>query len=332
MSREEIAPGWGPSSRSRAKPKTTNAFDPNDDGVLHINAYSKSGCELGRMLSNFAHSTFEVPDHGLFDSVEGYWYWLLAVATDEKRDKLRHMSGFVAKKYGRTLLPPEDCLHVVKDFQDRIKVALRCKLKQNKHILNALYLSTLPIVHYYYYGDKSNCKVTVPGGEWVWAEYELLRSMLHDAWGHPHLKAAYREMEGRTVKGSPDFYRPLPTGMSELLRADYRAKLQAPDGPWNNKLYTKGGLLLSLGYERIVVGDYGAYVEMKAGLQMRQHLLMDKWPRSKSIPCYWWMHPKGEPDVKVYLQNRGVGYADYKPGFYYACPTQLWTHNGVMSL
>jgi hypothetical protein len=43
---------------------------PSEDGVTHINVYSRGNTELGRLLSNFAHTPFSHPEFGEFASVE----------------------------------------------------------------------------------------------------------------------------------------------------------------------------------------------------------------------------------------------------------------------
>mgnify|MGYP001560262661 CR=1 FL=1 len=104
------------------------------------------------------------------------------------------------------------------------------------------------------------------------------------------------------------------------------------------------------GYTRIVYGDHGPYIEFD-----RNHIrcfLVNKWGKpelhlpdeDKATFYYYWLTPKGQPDLKVYLQikpvtdlpnaprradgfksnfNRSEGYADYKRGFYYIDPYQL---------
>lgn len=39
-------------------------YTPDNDGITHINLYSKSRTVLGRQLSNFAHSPFKHPKYG----------------------------------------------------------------------------------------------------------------------------------------------------------------------------------------------------------------------------------------------------------------------------
>jgi hypothetical protein len=48
---------------------------PEEDGVTHINIYSKGKTELGRWLTNFSYSPFNHPEYGKFLSMEGFWYW-----------------------------------------------------------------------------------------------------------------------------------------------------------------------------------------------------------------------------------------------------------------
>lgn len=119
---------------------------PADDGKTHVNVYSQGKTELGRKLSNFARTPFVVPEHGAFDSVEGYWYWLSC-----HDDRLRKASGFAAKKLGRALRSPD--WPETPDFKDRIRVALRAKLDAHPEIREALKANTLPLAHYYVFGN-----------------------------------------------------------------------------------------------------------------------------------------------------------------------------------
>lgn len=128
-------------------------LDPRNDGVTHINIYSKGKTALGRALSNFAHFPFECED-GKFNSVEGYWYWL-----STKDDRLRSLSGLEAKQVGRELRG--DDWNNSEEFQAKIRGALRIKLDSMKEQLR---MSTLKFVHYYVY----NGKVSQPKeGQWI---------------------------------------------------------------------------------------------------------------------------------------------------------------------
>jgi hypothetical protein len=126
---------------------------PENDGIDHINVYSKGRTELGRMLSNFYLSPFSCED-GNFHSIEGYWYWLLCDENVEGRDELKILHGYLAKKKGKELCDKD--YHTKKDiaFEKKIKKAFVFKVLQNKEIKKEFVNSDLPLIHYYCYGDK----------------------------------------------------------------------------------------------------------------------------------------------------------------------------------
>lgn len=122
------------------------------------------------------------------------------------------------------------------------------------------------------------------------------------------------------------------------------------EGNDNTEFYD-GGILLFKGYDRIVYGDHGPYIEFS--LQHIKCKLFSKFSNSvdyKNLPdenykyYYFWLLPKDKPHIKVYLQiktvhnlpnaprredgkksnfNRPEGYADYKRGFFYVDPYSL---------
>ena len=147
-------------------------FLPINDGVDHINIYSKGATKLGRLLSNFALTPFRC-EHGTFASVEAYWYWLLSAgASINDLAKLRTMHGFAAKKFGRTLVTMSEA--TAPDFQHLIKEALKEKLIKHPHIQIMLRDSTLPLAHYYvYHGVRKDA-----GYEWQVEYWEELRRRL----------------------------------------------------------------------------------------------------------------------------------------------------------
>jgi len=146
-------------------------FFPVNEGRDHINIYSKSNQELGRLLSNFAHTPFEC--EGLkFASVEGYWYWL---KTGRKHDELRNFWGIDAKTRGKELEVIE-----VENFNELILEAIRCKLRQNKKIQKLLKDSTLALTHYYYFGNINEPKIVrLNKYNWIVDEIERIRNILH---------------------------------------------------------------------------------------------------------------------------------------------------------
>lgn len=117
---------------------------------------------------------------------------------------------------------------------------------------------------------------------------------------------------------------------------------------------TKFGLndkILFVGYDRIVYGDHGPYLEfslkhIKCTLYSRfqNSFDYDNLPSEDYQYYYLWLYPSGFYNIKVYLQikpvsnlpnapkrddgkkskfNRKEGYADYKRGYFYIDPYQL---------
>ena len=70
-----------------------------EDGITHVNIYSQGKTKLGKWLSNFSHTPIDTED-GHFESIEGYWYWL--VTDNINKDILRGLYGYEAKKPGES--------------------------------------------------------------------------------------------------------------------------------------------------------------------------------------------------------------------------------------
>jgi len=95
-------------------------------------------------------------------------------------------------------------------------------------------------------------------------------------------------------------------------------------------LYTLDGTRICEGYKRIVIGDYGAFVEI-APEQICKEVLHCK-PgqeyryenaRYATHAKYLWLTAKDHSDCKIYLQKKRVAYADYMPGMYYISPYEV---------
>lgn len=144
-------------------------FDPVNDGIDHINIYSKGKTELGRWLTNFAFSPFKHPIYGEFDSMEGFWYY---IKTGEVYEELRWMRGWDAKQYGK-------CIEAVprEDFEDIICSGIRYKLLHNPVMLNKLINCHLPLAHYYVYGGKA----VAAGYEWITEYIDSVRTSCQNA-------------------------------------------------------------------------------------------------------------------------------------------------------
>lgn len=147
-------------------------YKPLNDGVDHINIYSRGRTALGRLLSNFAYSVFEHPTHGKFASVEGYWYYLKTGC--QHYHELSGLYGFRAKSVGKKF---ESVGHPDFDFQ--IELAMWCKVMQNPSIKEQLKESTLPFAHYYFYGNANNPAIRKVRSEQLQIVYEKIRKYLN---------------------------------------------------------------------------------------------------------------------------------------------------------
>lgn len=139
--------------------------NPNEDGVTHINVYSKGNTKLGRQLSNFSHTPFIHPEDGHFKSVEGYWYWL-----STKDDKLRSLYGYKAKEYGRSI-GGKDWLED-DEFKRKIRLAIRSKIDNDFFLKSDFLNNKLPLKHYYVYSSKI---IEPKEGMWVIEYLEQLK-------------------------------------------------------------------------------------------------------------------------------------------------------------
>jgi len=141
--------------------------NPELDGIDHINIYSKGQTELGQLLSNFAHVPMNINEHGHFESVEGYWYWLGC-----RNDRLRLLYGYKAKELGKTLkqkisLNPEE-------FKKYIRRAINTKIVNSPTIKKQFICSVLPFDHYYVYDGIAKDA----GFKWIIEHLENIRGLL----------------------------------------------------------------------------------------------------------------------------------------------------------
>ena len=128
-------------------------WKPIDEGIDHINIYSKSSERLGRALSNFFRAQFFHPNYGEFQSIEGFYYWL---KTGKQNHELRFLYGFEAKKIGEEF---KQIRKVDNKFREEMEYAISLKVVQTPYIQELILDSIeddLPFAHYYYYGDKYN--------------------------------------------------------------------------------------------------------------------------------------------------------------------------------
>jgi hypothetical protein len=98
-------------------------------------------------------------------------------------------------------------------------------------------------------------------------------------------------------------------------------------------LYFKDGTPFASGYERVVHGGRGAYVELTKEeilVSLKSHF--DTKVPEEITPepfFYHWLDPIGRTE-KIYWQINTVKYADYKIGYYYISPSLLLPFKEVL--
>jgi hypothetical protein len=90
------------------------------------------------------------------------------------------------------------------------------------------------------------------------------------------------------------------------------------------------GTVIANGYRRIVIGDYGAFVEfseeqaVKSAMKIepgQEYRIRDK--NYADRVKYWWLTAKDDSGIKIYFQLKTVSYADYLPRMFYVCPHEI---------
>lgn len=128
-------------------------------------------------------------------------------------------------------------------------------------------------------------------------------------------------------------YRKLPKQLSELSQDLYLRTLPEwcqLNGDSSATLITSSGIVVCNGYKRIVVGDYGAFIEFTREQAVKHNICCAKGERYRfSDPSYsdkvkyYHYTTKDESDVKIYFQQKTVTYADYLPNNLYICPFEV---------
>ncbi len=83
-------------------------------------------------------------------------------------------------------------------------------------------------------------------------------------------------------------------------------------------------------YERIVIGHYGAFIEIsdeninKLFLKVKEgeEYRINNPHYTDRVKYEWWT-TKDDSDCKLYYQKRTVDYADYRPGYWYISPYEV---------
>jgi len=144
-------------------------FLPENDGIDHINVYSRGKTLAGRMLTNFAATPFTM--HGRrFASAEGFYQSML-FNDQATRLQIASTTGREAKRWGKKAhVTPGDMVllwdgrqapYASEEFYAEAMRGVRCKFEQNPEIAELLVATgDLPLEHYYVIWGKQ----VQPGG------------------------------------------------------------------------------------------------------------------------------------------------------------------------
>jgi hypothetical protein len=125
-------------------------------------------------------------------------------------------------------------------------------------------------------------------------------------------------------------YKKLPPELSIKVQEKYLNDLPSAlsvNGNANFHLYTKENTLIATGYDRIVVGDYGAFIECNRSQIVNDNIIIKKGQEfrlnNKYNVKYIWLTAIDDTDIKIYYQIRTVDYADYKLKMFYINPLEI---------
>ena len=132
-------------------------------------------------------------------------------------------------------------------------------------------------------------------------------------------------------------YRPLPQDLSVKYRNYFTEnipKFLNINGS-QSQLTTLNGTPICNGYDRIVVGDYGAFIEFsKESISSnfiiqpgQEYRVYDE--KYKNNVKYIWLTVNDGSGIKIYQQKRKVSYADYKARKYYVSVHEVLSHQNT---
>lgn len=99
-------------------------------------------------------------------------------------------------------------------------------------------------------------------------------------------------------------------------------------------LVSREGTLIANNFDRIVIGHYGAFIEIADEDMIKDNVVVKKGQEYRindanyaSRVKYQWFTCTDNSDCKLYYQQKGVTYADYKPGYWYVSPFEVLDKN-----
>lgn len=129
--------------------------------------------------------------------------------------------------------------------------------------------------------------------------------------------------------------------MNQEKIEEYKQRLAIPIDGFRSPgtlFYTKKGTdSISVGYERIVIGERGPYIEFErfrikfSNIYMPEHKIWKLQSKYKDVVDYFEWRTRVDY-VKIYEQKKTVDYADYLIGKFYIDPCDLYLQDGTRVL
>lgn len=128
-------------------------------------------------------------------------------------------------------------------------------------------------------------------------------------------------------------YKKLSQKLSNAARSIYAETLPTFLFVIDNKnpLYTINGSLICSSFDRIVIGDYGAYIEFSSEQANKDLFIIAPGQEYRIDDLryanvkYAWLTINDGSQVKIYYQKNTVSYADYKPQKYYISVYEVYS-------
>ena len=266
-----------------------------------------------------------------FPSAENLYQSLKCPGNEEK---FLSATPAEAKKLGRFLPMREDWDEVKLDVMEHV---LSMKFSQHKDLLDKLLACDFQIVERNYWHDTFWGVCDGYGENWLGNMLEKVKC--------EHLNIPFVSSQERAISIGKDMlqkqeilskeygYKKLPSEKSFSVRREYSKTLPdffMFDNNKNKKLHSRDGVLLAKKWNRVVVGDYGAFIEIDDSDICKTNIVCKPGeeyrinnPKYSGTVKYQWFVPKTGIETKLYFQQHEVTYADYQAGKWYISPYEL---------
>lgn len=145
-----------------------------------------------------------------------------------------------------------------------------------------------------------------------------------------HYKPLPKDVEKKTLSTYLDN---LPQGISKIIDTGSECVLKPGFEMYSKEvfpIFSRNGTEIAKGFERIVIGHYGAFIEIRHSDMLLQNLKVKEGQEyrindekyAKHVKYHWYT-TKDESDCKLYYQQNSVTYADYKTGYWYISPYEI---------